>query len=120
MQYMKNNISCTSCFSDDIGLNFDIQGSQHYKVIFNKNIWTCTCPDFIARYKWCKHIYYVLLIVLNMEPPPEDDSNAMRYGHRCNFARKRTIWFVKMCNPKIVYEHYEILFPIKVAFENNE
>jgi hypothetical protein len=117
LRYMTNNISCTSHSSDDSGLHFEIQGSQPYTVVFNTDIWTCTCPDFVSRNKWCKHIYYVLLMVLNMEQPPEDNSDATRYGHLCNFMKKRTQWFGRMCDPKIVYAHYDALWPVKNALD---
>lgn len=94
---------------------FSIQGSYEsvYDVIFNTSgVWNCTCLDFVERNKWCKHIYYVLLQVLKMNlPPDESGGTAMRYGHRCSYARKRTRWFKDMCDTNMIQQKYFTIFP---------
>lgn len=112
INYASKDISCIFHICDDEIIKFGIQGSTIYDVIFTRKeqIWTCTCPDFLDRKKWCKHVYYVLLYLLKMELPPDNPMiNTWRYGHRCNFGRKRSKWFADMANDSIVYEKYQYL-----------
>ena len=42
-----------------------------YHVLITNNP-TCTCPDFITRGNRCKHIYFVLLRIMKVDPDNED------------------------------------------------
>lgn len=52
----------------DENINFNIMGSTgniyNIKIITNKE--TCTCPDYLGRQTYCKHIFFILGRVLNI------------------------------------------------------
>lgn len=52
---------------DDI-INFNVMGSTGniYKIIISNKEETCTCPDYIGRKNYCKHIFFILGRVLDI------------------------------------------------------
>ncbi|ARF09889.1 SWIM zinc finger protein [Indivirus ILV1] len=68
---LTQNISLIAILNEINGTKtYVIKGTtgNTYKVIINENISSCTCDDFIFRHMCCKHIYHVLMRVLNVDP----------------------------------------------------
>jgi len=57
---------------------FNVSGTTGnlYDIILTPEWCNCTCPDYVRRNKYCKHIYFILLRVLKGEN--EDLKNALK------------------------------------------
>jgi hypothetical protein len=60
--------------SSNIEKIFDVMGTtgRVYNVTINKSP-HCTCPDFKLRKKRCKHIYFVLIRIMNIQEEKQDN-----------------------------------------------
>lgn len=53
---------------DDVKNKYTIKGTTgNIYDVHIKNVPTCTCPDYLTRYKRCKHIYFVLMKVMKID-----------------------------------------------------
>lgn len=78
--------------NDEEELKYQILGStgSFYDVVFNKETFSCTCPDHARSHSYCKHIYLVYIKIFHLIPDVEafgNKMNVMQYqmmkmGHR--------------------------------------
>lgn len=66
------------------GLKYQILGSTGsiYDVVFDKEHFSCTCPDHARSHSYCKHIYLVYIKIFHLIPDVEAFGNkihAMQY-----------------------------------------
>jgi hypothetical protein len=53
----------------------------------------CTCPDYISRQKRCKHIFFILIRIMNVKDGNEDKEKFTKYAltKMFNYSTKRII-----------------------------
>lgn len=72
----------TKSSGDYVKFDYSVQGSkgdQTYRVTLCPSRWFCDCIDFRLRFQWCKHVYFVLLKVLEIN---ENDSEHTTVWHK--------------------------------------
>lgn len=68
--------------TDDV-LSFEVCGSteNEYTICFSNDQFTCTCPDFVKRRTFCKHVYLVFLKILQIVPNIDTSGNTIDTTH---------------------------------------
>lgn len=63
----------------DDNLSFEVCGSteNEYTICFSDDHFTCTCPDFVKRRTFCKHVYLVFLKILQIVPDVDASGNSV-------------------------------------------
>jgi len=72
----EKSMKVLSCTCTDDHLDFLVCGSteNEYTISFKENHFTCSCPDFVKRRTFCKHVYLVYLIVIQIVPDIDEAS----------------------------------------------
>ena len=66
---LKQRLYLITANINDEKCEFKVMGSTGnvYDVVISEDCETCTCPDFIGRRKYCKHIFFILSPVLGIK-----------------------------------------------------
>ena len=104
---------------DNYNWIFCVEGSKeiNYFINFNNKCMTCECPDFKLRKKICKHIYFIIKKIcnLNIDLLNNNDPNINIYDIYTNISSILDDILYKRINKKIInYENDDC----SICFEN--